>query len=457
MLLFAIVAMSIVAARSSRSALLDQVDEDLRGVELRLNSRIGALLTGRPLGDATTTRGFAYLLVDETGTIVEASPSGFVDAPDPLPADPELDVLVTTPGSISTISSADGSLDYRAIAVSDGDGHVRIAAAPIDDLDGAVSQLIRWLVISGATLVIGGAAATWLVVRRGLRPVDDMVDTAASIAQGDLTRRIPEHDRATELGQLGTALNDMLSQLDSAFTQERESQQRLNQFVADASHELRTPLATLQGYADLYHAGALEDPVDLDNALGRIRKESARMQRLVDDLLLLARLDRGQPLNLGDVDLAALIRDATTDSRAIEPDRPVTYDGPTSLAVDGDEQRLAQVITNLLANARAHTPPRTPVHIIVGSTTRAVTIDVIDQGPGIDPEHRDKLFDRFHRGKLSPALNPGGTGLGLSIVAAIIEAHDGTITAANDPDHGARFTITLPAATRHAAPESGRP
>lgn len=345
---------------------------------------------------------------------------------------------------VAVKSSDDDSLDYRAIAVPLDGGGYQIGAVPIDDIAAATNALIRWLVVGGAIVAAGGGLVTWWMVRRELRPVDEMVDTASAIAGGDLDRSVPDPDPTTELGRLGSALNDMLTQLDDAFAHERASQEKLNQFVADASHELRTPLAALQGYADLYRNGALEDPEDLDQAMGRIRKESGRMRRLVDDLLLLARLDRGETLDQSRVNFASVVRDAIADSLAIEPDRPVTYDGPNTVHVIGDDHRLAQVITNLLANARTHTPAGSPVRVTITPRPNAVEVAVADFGPGIPEEHLGLLFDRFHRGDESRARATGGAGLGLAIVAAIVAAHDGTVTAANDPGRGATFTVSLP-------------
>lgn len=453
LLLVALAALSVIAARSTTRVLTDQADEDLRVIEERLGSRLVG--DGRDLAGAQVDRRFALLVFDAGGSLTESAPSGFADDPDPLPDTDELHELLAAPGSIGSVSSADGLVAYRALAVDVATGEIAVVAVPVDGIGEATDDLV-WLLVSGGALVaVVGAAATWWVVRRGLRPVDDMVDTAAAIAAGDLTRRVPEEDPTTELGRLGGALNDMLTQLDDAFERQRTSQDQLNQFVADASHELRTPLAALQGYADLYRQGALEDRAELDSAMERIRKESGRMRRLVEDLLLLARLDRGQPLEVSGVNIASIVSDAIADSRAIEPDRAVTYEGPRRLYVEGDAHRLAQVFANLLANARDHTPAGTPVRITATEQRATTTITVTDFGPGIPDDHLQHVFDRFNRGDPSPTRQRGGAGLGLAIVAAIVDAHDGTIEAANAPGRGASFTITLPVAATHT-PESDR-
>jgi len=444
LLLVALATLGVVAARSTRAVLLAQADEVLQGIELRLAQRSGARIGAGPPNGNVVSRGLAYVVVDGDGAVVDALPSGFVDDPDPLPDITDIEALTDAGDRIVTVPAVDGSLQYRAVVIPTADGGFQVGAVPIDNIDAAIDRLVAWLAAAGAAVALVGAATTWWLVREGLRPVDVMVDTATAIAAGDLTRRIPDRDQSSELGRLGTAFNDMVAQLEGALGHERAAQERLNQFVADASHELRTPLATLQGYAELYRKGALEDPDELAKAMGRIRKESGRMQRLVDDLFLLARLDRGQPLQVSGVDVASVVRDAIADGHAIEPGRPVTYDGPRSVVVPGDEQRLAQVMANLLANTRAHTPAGTPVAISATEGDGLVQIDVVDQGPGIPDGDLDRLFDRFHRADPSRARTTGGSGLGLAIVAAIVEAHHGAVNAANEPGQGARFTISLP-------------
>ncbi len=444
LLLVALAALSVVAVRSTRSVLLAQVDDQLRGIEARLSGRIAVDGGLEPPDRSTVSRVMALISVDADGDVVASAPSGFVDAPDPLPDVGTIDVSTAPPEAIVTLPAVDGSLDYRAILMPADDGGLRVGAVPIDDIDAAVDRLVGWLVAGGVGVAALGALVTWLMVRASLRPVEGMVDTATAIAAGDLTRRIPERDPSTELGRLGAAFNDMVAQLEGAIGEERAAQDRLNQFVADASHELRTPLATLQGYAELYRKGALGDPEELANAMGRIRKESGRMQRLVDDLLLLARLDRGNSLETAPVDIAAVLRDAIADGHAIEPGRLVSFDGPRQVMVVGDEQRLTQVVANLLANTRAHTPAGTAVDVSVRRDNGRVIVDVVDDGPGIPEGDLGKLFDRFHRADPSRVRRTGGSGLGLAIVAAIVEAHHGEVRVVNEPGRGARFTVSLP-------------
>lgn len=442
LLVVALSALSLIATRSTTRVLLDQADSDLRAIESRFGdqTREGS----RKPDEEAVDRRFVVLTFNAADQIVGAVPSGFTDEPNPSPVLEEIMVLLHDPGSIRTVGSADGSISYRALAIADADGGSTVVAVPIDDITAAANDLVWPLLIGGISVAVVGAAATWLLVRSSLRPIDAMVETAEAIASGDLSRRVPNQNVATELGQLGDALNVMLSQVDAAFVKERAAQLQLNQFIADASHELRTPLAAVQGYSELYRKGALEDPIELDAAMARIRRESGRMQRLVDDLLLLARLDQGQTLEVAEVDVVPIISDSIADSRAIEPERMVTYTGPARALVSGDANRLAQVFANLMANTRVHTPAAAAVEITVTAHAEEVQIAVADSGSGIPDVYLDQVFDRFNRGDVAQAANSSGSGLGLAIVAAIVEAHRGSVKASNQPEGGACFTVTLP-------------
>jgi two-component system OmpR family sensor kinase len=237
----------------------------------------------------------------------------------------------------------------------------------------------------------------------------------------------------------------MLERIEEAFAARSASEERLRRFVADASHELRTPLTSILGYAELWRTGGLEDPGDRAEAMRRLDDEARRMGVLVDDLLLLAHLDEGRPLERKPVDLDRIAADAVADARAISPDRPITLEAaPTQ--VEGDESRLRQVAVNLLANAREHTPHGTPVHVSVTEGAGKVRLEVADEGPGIDPKDRKRLFERFYRADPARSRESGGSGLGLAIVAAIVEAHDGEVRVDERPGGGARFVVELPAA-----------
>jgi two-component system OmpR family sensor kinase len=246
----------------------------------------------------------------------------------------------------------------------------------------------------------------------------------------------------------------MLDRIQAAFADQQSaleakarSEDRLRRFVADASHELRTPLTALRGYADLYRAGGLADDAAMEQAMRRIGTESKRMSALVEDLLLLARLDQGRPIRSDRVDISTLASDAVADARSIEPDRPIAADLRDGLLVTGDEDRLRQVVGNLFANVRVHTPASTPVEVRLGSENGHAVLDVIDHGPGIAPEHAERVFDRFYRADPGRSRDRGGSGLGLAIAASVLEAHGGTVAHRATPGGGATFTVTLPVAT----------
>lgn len=443
----AIAGLGFVAVRSSQSVLVSQIDEQLRGIQTRLEARpflgLGPAVASGEAGGAVV-RNVAFVAVDAGGEVTAAIPSGFFDDPDAMPDPAAFDELLIAPGAIASIPAVDGTLTYRAIAIPAEDGGVAVGAIPLDDVAAATSELILAVLLGGIALLVVGAGATWRIVRRGLRPVDRMVETATTIAEGNFTERIPEADPATELGQLSAALNEMLARIDEAFAHEQEAQSRLKEFIADASHELRTPIAVVQGYAEMYRKGALGDRAELDNAMRRIRMESSRMQRLVEDLLLLARLDRGQSMQTRLFNLSGVVRDVVVDNRTLEPERPIALDAPESLMMEGDEQRLAQVIGNLVVNAGVHTPPDTPVSVTLAEEDGWIVLEVVDSGPGIPPGELDRLFDRFHQADQPQPSQTDGSGLGLAIVAAIVESHGGSVNADNQPGRGARFTITLP-------------
>ncbi|HXJ64351.1 MAG TPA: HAMP domain-containing sensor histidine kinase [Actinomycetota bacterium] len=335
-----------------------------------------------------------------------------------------------------------------------------VVGIPLSEVNQTLHKLvtIELAVVGGVLLALG--LLSWWLVRLGLRPLDRMAVTAGSIAAGDLSKRVQPADDTTEVGKLGTALNTMLGQIETSFEEQRASEARLRRFVADASHELRTPLTSIRGYAELFRRGAADRPEDLERAMRRIEDEGARMGLLVDDLLLLARLDQGRPLERKPVDLTALVTDAADDLRAADPDRPVTLDAQPEVGVTGDEPRLRQVVANVLDNARSHTPAGTPVDIRLRATNGTATLEVSDDGPGMTAEEQERVFERFYRGDPSRSRESGGTGLGLSIAAAIIQAHGGTIGVRNTDGDGATFRITLPlldSPTQPAAQEPAPP
>jgi two-component system, OmpR family, sensor kinase len=354
-----------------------------------------------------------------------------------------------------TTTADGGDPTYRAVAaaLSPGPGTL-IVAIPLTEVSATLDRLLGVeLVVSGIALLLVAGFALWLV-RLGLRPLAGIGATAGAIAAGDLSRRVEPATERTEVGRLGLALNAMLAQIEAAFEERRASEDRLRRFVADASHELRTPLTSIRGYAELFRRGADSRPEDLAKSMQRIEGEAARMGVLVEDLLLLARLDQGRPLEREQVDLARIVEDAVDSARAVEPDRPIDLElhGPTS--VIGDEGRLRQAVDNLLDNARVHTPASSRVRVTLGSDAdsdaSSVLLSVADEGPGLTSDVATRAFERFYRGDPSRSRSMGGAGLGLSIVAAIVEAHGGTVTVRSEEGAGATFEVRLPVSGRTA-------
>lgn len=351
----------------------------------------------------------------------------------------------------TTLSSVNGSdIQWRAVSVHGPNGLTTVAI-DLSDVQHTVRSLV-WLQfgIGVAVLVVVGIAG-FAVVHRSLRPLLEVEQTAAAIAAGQLDRRVPERDPRTEVGRLSLALNGMLTQIQQAVASSessaetaRSSEDRMRRFITDASHELRTPLTTIRGFAELYRQGAARDVAML---LSRIESEASRMGLLVDDLLLLARLDVQRPLEHHRVDLLALASDAVHDARAIDPKRTVTMevlDGPGTPEVLGDEPRIRQVLSNLVANALQHTPTSAAVIVRVGTDGDDAVIEVADRGPGMSQQDASRVFERFYRTDSSRARASGGTGLGLSIVDSLVHAHGGTVSVKTAPGQGCCFRVTLP-------------
>jgi two-component system OmpR family sensor kinase len=351
--------------------------------------------------------------------------------------------LLTIPGPSGSSTS------YRTLAQavrspSENPYGTMVIAAPLTEVTDTLHRLllVEIPVILGV-LVVVGLLALWLV-RLGLRPLESIGDTAGAIAAGDLSRRVEPAEDGTEVGRLGLSLNAMLAQIEEAFDERRASEARLRRFVADASHELRTPLTSIRGYSELFRHGASDHPDDLAKAMERIEAEAERMGVLVDDLLLLARMDQGLPLARDRVELTSLAARAIEDARAADPGRSVDLSGNGPVFVTGDEVRLKQILDNLLANARRHTPAGTPAHVTVAANGQA-TVTVADEGPGIDPEVGPKVFERFYRVDSSRSREKGGAGLGLAIASEIAMAHGGSLDLV-PTERGATFRLTLPLA-----------
>ena len=362
-----------------------------------------------------------------------------------ISADPALpaDIPLRTAFTVDGENGDDNS--YRVYAEPDRFGSgVTVVAAPLTEVEATLQRLLvlESIVIGGVLLVLGFVA--WAVVRVGLLPLDRMGHTAGAIAGGDLSHRVESVDPRTEVGRLGIALNAMLDRLEGAFRQREASEDRLRRFLADASHELRTPLASIRGYAELFRMGAARSPEDVEKAMRRIEDEAARMGVLVEDLLTLARLDEIAEAPHTPVDLAALAGDAVEDARAVAPERSIALSADGPALVLGDAHQLRQVLGNLLRNALVHTPEGTPVEVDVGPADGSVRVDVRDHGPGLPAGDPAALFERFWRSEGGRERGKAGAGLGLAIVAAIVDAHGGTVSAADASDGGAVFSVVLP-------------
>ncbi len=339
-----------------------------------------------------------------------------------------------------------------------------IVATPISATQSTLNRLALIEAGVSAAAVLAAMVAGWWLIRLGLRPLIAVEQTAENIAAGDLRRRVPNENERTEVGRLATTLNVMLGRIESAFAARvasedrlKASDRRLRQFVGDASHELRTPLAAISAYAELFERGAAENPEDLTRVMTGIRAETARMDRLVADLLTLARLDEGQPIEHIPVELVTLCAEAAQTARTVAAGWPINLAATQPVEVDGDPHRLRQVVDNLLANVRSHTPEGTEAEVRVSVEADEAVVVVADHGPGLPEDQAARVFERFYRSDPSRSRSRGGAGLGLPIVAAIVEAHGGSVSATSAPGHGMTVTVRLPLAEPEPDPESAPP
>ena len=374
-----------------------------------------------------------------TGTVLSYIPLSSSSAQPRLPSDL---TTVGPAGRLLTVGSIGGSGRFRVLIVGGRDDNITVVAVPATEVTNALHQLVL-IETSGAVLLLlllsGGS---WLLLRRSLRPLERMAGTARSITAGDLSQRVSPAGGPSEVGQLGLALNTMLEDIEVAFQEREATEVRLRRFLADASHELRTPLTSIQGFAELFRVSGDQARVDLPTILRRIEEESARMKLLVDDLLLLARLDQTRVAERAPVDLSVLAADACSDAAAVAPDRTLTLTAPEPIVVAGDEGHLRQAIANLVTNAVRHTPAGTAIEVSAALSDGWAVVAVRDHGAGLDDDALQHVFDRLWRA--DTARVGTGAGLGLSIVASIATAHGGTATAANADGGGALFTLRLP-------------
>lgn len=343
------------------------------------------------------------------------------------------------------IAASDDGDRWRMVAVdtSASAAPIVLVGASLVNVDATFGRMVVVLLIATVAVLATVAAIAWWLLRHGVRPLATMAVTAGEIADGALSQRVPQMDPRTEAGQLGVALNVMLGRIEDAFRERAASEERLRQFVADASHELRTPLTSVRGYAELYLAGGLDDDAALDDAMHRVEQEAARMSDLVDDLLLLAKLDEGRPMQRQPVRLDLLVRDAVRDARAVQPQRTITCE-TEPVEVVGDDARLRQAVANLLVNARTHTPVTAELEVRVRADGSQAVVEVADDGPGMPADVAGRVFERFFRADAGRARASGGSGLGLAIVAGIAVAHDGAAQVESSPGAGTRFRLRLP-------------
>ena len=507
-----IVALAAISVSSSwllRSYLISQDDTQLQSV---FNSIVSNQVSFVP-GQIYEVRGTNILVgVEQPGTAL--SPSGLQSGIPGWGGSPQAQSIPSVPtstawadghdGKLMTVPARSGNNTWRVITepisyqVTTTTGNTEqvtgtlIVGVNLGDINATIGRLAAADLIVGAIIVGVLALVGVAVVRANLRPLVDIEETAGEIADGHLNRRVPEQDPRTEIGSLGRSLNIMLSQIEAAFHAREESEaaaheneERMRRFIADASHELRTPLTAIRGFAEYYRQrgglvphwdksaassaaadetgnGALDTgggltPNDLDRIMQRVEKEAARMGLLVEDLLLLARLDQQRPLARQPIDLLSLAADAVHDARLLAPARTIDLSVQRGAAfiVTGDDARLRQVIGNLMSNALTHTPDGSPIEVSIGSGTLdprvpdsapAATLDVTDHGPGMTPDQAQRVFERFYRADQARTRTTGGSGLGLAIVRALVTAHGGTASVRTAPGRGATFRIALPLA-----------
>ena len=453
-----IVIIGVLTAVALRGFLVQRLDDQLANANGRSEVGFGVDTGGPPSGvgpilqQPGQSEGTLVALVrdglligagilDQSGAAIELS-SDDVQGLVGLPLD-------GAPHSVTLGSEG----EFRVISNPMPDGQLLVTGLPLREVNDTVLRLALLIGVIGLAGVAAAAVAGTVVVRRALRPLDRVTATATRVAELPLDRgevalaeRVPpaDADPRTEVGRVGVALNRMLEHVASALTARQASENKVRTFVADASHELRTPLASIRGYAELTRRGGHKLPKDVAHALGRVESESVRMTALVEDLLLLARLDEGRALEGTDVDLSRLLVDAVADARAAGPDHEWRLELPDEpVTVSGDGPRLHQVIANLLANARVHTPAGTIVTAAVREIGDRVAIEVHDDGPGIDPALVPTVFERFARGDGSRSRTAGSTGLGLAIVSAVVEAHGGRAEVESEPGNTV-FRILLP-------------
>jgi two-component system OmpR family sensor kinase len=462
LLAVALVAAGTLTVTNLRGQLVTQVDAQLASVTQDPGSleRLVEQLQreGAPVGeDALPSRYVVEVFfddasVEDSGPLSDGTTKGLPDLPELTSAQAE-----QVEGRFRTVAGTDGTT-WRMVAVpvvarvpqaGGPQPAAALVALPLDDVQATLKSVSARFVVLGVVLVAALLLIGWFLVGRAFRPLREVQSVTTAFGAGDTTRRVDVKAPSTEVGQLGSDVNGMLDRIETTLAAREASEQRMRRFIGDASHELRTPLATLRGFAELYRMGAVRDPDEVTSTFRRIEDESTRMGGLVEDLLVLARLDEQRPLRHAPVDLLVLAADAAHDSTALAPERTVRLVGvdgrpPQPAVTTGDEARLRQVVTNLLSNAFRHTPSGSPVEVGVGVRPDAVVLQVVDHGPGVPPQEADRIFERFYRADASRTRSSGGSGLGLAIVDAIVRAHGGVALLHPTPGGGATFEVRLP-------------
>jgi two-component system OmpR family sensor kinase len=472
-------------ALATRQLLMSQLDRQLDAVTARVRDpadawpiggpATGLLRPGQPIG----TLAVLYATdgtPQDGGRLTERGASGQRRAAvTDLPA-AAVDQLADVPadGTKSSISLSELGhyrvVGYRLRLVAGGtDLGMLVVGVPLHEIDETIIQLVGWAALFSLLAIAGTVFASRSLVVRSLRPLNRVAATAQQVSQLKLDRgdvalavRVPPEDAnpASEVGRVGQAINHMLNNVEEALAARQASETKVRQFVADASHELRNPLAAIRGYAELTRRDREQLPTEAAYAMSRVESEADRMSHLVEDMLLLARLDSGPDLDLQPCDLSEIVINAVSDARAAGPDHGWQLNLPQYPVIAyGDRHRLQQVMANLLANARTHTPPGTYVHTEVSVSGPDAVVTVTDNGPGIPPEVSNRVFERFARGDASRTRTPGtdaggSTGLGLAIVAAVVAAHHGTVAVSSRPGY-TRFMVRLPLAQLMPAPHAG--
>jgi two-component system OmpR family sensor kinase len=460
----AILASDFASNSLMRSFLVKQVDSQLESIAggsiLRLdragidpnfveqNDDGNSFRPVKPLGGVPTATSVTVL--DISGNVVARFGGELENSntTSPFAGFTPLDVINRNDKTFTVPETSDRPA-IRALArlLPSGEGTVVVSVA-LESVEKTLGQL-RWLYLLISLIVLSLITIiAWLMIRLSLRPLSNIEKTAAAIAEGDFSARLEEKNPKTEVGHLTSSLNQMLSHIERAFDARTESESKLRRFVADASHELRTPLTAIRGFAELHRQGAIEGPEKTKELIGRIEKESIRMGSLVEDLLLLARLDQGRTIEHEPVDLSLLTQEAVASAQAAGPSHPITIFAPDEdVFVLGDSMRIHQAIANLLANARTHTPSGTPITVSISQNENETLVSVSDSGPGLSPADQERIFERFYRADPSRTRSSGeGSGLGLSIVDAVMKSAGGRVSVQSEIDKGATFTLHFPIA-----------